>query len=128
MANETKVGLAVFAALVGVFGFVLYRKYDDRLTALAALHGAADDDAEQTAGDDPLAEGAQDGLGSVTETADTGDLPDLDEPFGGDAFGGDPTEPAQTVAATGADATNIDWGAEPTDPAAATGEIDWNEP
>ena len=35
MANETKVGLTAFTALVGVFGYVLYGKYEHRLAELA---------------------------------------------------------------------------------------------
>ena len=105
MANETKVGVAVFALLVGVFGFVLYRKYDDRLSALAALHGPADgatDGGDGEAAGDPLGDGAAD-LAAAGGGAD--DLPDLGEPFDVDPSA-EPAEPVE-LADAGADE---DWG------------------
>ena len=64
MANETKVGLTAFTALVGVFGYVLYGKYEHRLAELAGEATAgqvADADADADAGDatdaDPLGDG-----------------------------------------------------------------------
>ena len=108
MANETKVGVAVFTALVGVFGFVLYRKYDDQLTAIAALHGPENGAAETGEGDgvptDPLTDEGGAGSGAMTAAADTGDLSEFGDAFGGepsleDSFGTDPLDPAANPAA-----------------------------
>ena len=83
MANETKVGLTAFTVLLGVFGYVLYGKYEHKLVELAggpAAESPADDSADPLAGD-----GAA--LGDATTTADTGDLAAASD----DGFGDEPT-------------------------------------
>ncbi|QDT17154.1 LysM peptidoglycan-binding domain-containing protein [Alienimonas californiensis] len=115
MANETKVGVAVFAALVGVFGFVLHDKYEDKLTALAALHEANDPAEPKDAADDPLAEKPDAGLGAVTDAGNTGDLADFSDAFGPEP-GAEPTGgvPLADAASPAAAPTDVDlWGAEP---------------
>ncbi|NNJ25993.1 LysM peptidoglycan-binding domain-containing protein [Alienimonas chondri] len=132
MANETKVGVAVFAVLVGVFGFVLYRKYDDQLTALAALHGPANGAEEGGQATDPLAPDAEEGLGTVTDGENTGDLAALDDPFGPDpeapdggaGFGGDPPapQPESSVEIAQTPAADDDW----SDPQGDAAVAEWN--
>ena len=111
MANETKLGVATFAVLLGVFGYVLYGKYEDRLTALAG------GDAEQSAGADPADDPLGDGdasLGTVTDADDTGDAVDF-----GDEPAADPEAPVELFGdeEPALAAAEPDFGAVPQDPA-----------
>ena len=62
MANETKLGAAVLCLLLGVFGFLVFRKWSDRQTVAAAEVAAgsaesADGTVAPVAGDPPAAGG-----------------------------------------------------------------------
>ena len=93
MANETKVGVTAFAVLLGVFGYVLWGKYEHRLAALAGTSAEAPADPGGTPAADPLPETGGD-LGDPTDPADAGaaSLADFGDETAGDAFAAD--EPA----------------------------------
>ena len=42
MARETKIGIALMALLLGVFGFVAYKKWDGLKSAVASRTGATE--------------------------------------------------------------------------------------
>ncbi|QDT38025.1 LysM peptidoglycan-binding domain-containing protein [Stratiformator vulcanicus] len=48
MATETKIGLGLMILLVGVFGFVVYKKWDDRQQELAAAGASAGEDGQSS--------------------------------------------------------------------------------
>ena len=138
MANETKVGVAVFAVLVGVFGFVLYRKYDDRMTAMAGLEPAAGATAEAGADSGPLGDDGTGPIAAVGAATDDfspglfGGEPEADfaaaDPAASPAGWGGPDDPLEGGGAdldadsfAAVDAAASDWGAAPTDPAPPAG-------
>ena len=107
MANETKVGLTAFTVLLGVFGYVLYGKYEHRLVELAAAATAGDtSDADSPAdGGDPA-----DRRSAADDLADAGDPADADDPAVAGTFGDFGEEPVAV-----APAADPAFGGEPAD-------------
>ena len=116
MANETKVGLTAFTVLAGVFGYVLYGKYEHRLAELAGGAGVVADagaggEPEPAAGDAAAPTGDGDMAAAATPPSQNPD-------FGGDPdFGDEPPLEPEPDAALAADAAGFD------DPDAAWAEV-----
>ena len=80
MARETKIGIALMVLLVGVFGFMVYRKWNGRAPAAVAAAATSTETSDKT-GNDPAGE----------ETAPD---PVADAPLAPNAFAADPVSPA----------------------------------
>ncbi|QDT64991.1 LysM peptidoglycan-binding domain-containing protein [Calycomorphotria hydatis] len=101
MATETKIGLALMVLLVGVFGFVFYKKWDEhQKKSLAATDPVQVSEEELTAdlgGEEgsTTAPPMDDGFGMPPADTPLTGVVDLDPPVVDDAFG---TPPVQEMA------------------------------